>query len=171
MKTLAVVIPKEPDFTVIYDRGKQNVAPPAYKFKDDKKSELISTYIIGLSCRSILTEGLVKALQDAGRFSTIAICDRELQPKEIDRYDAVAFFHVNRWGIWLNDPNGDKLAAFIEINVEMVETQKGQLIWVERDIGLGLGRHTFDAYHRNKDLLRNELEKVAQEWGCEWLMY
>lgn len=178
LKKLAIVIPTEPDFTVIYHRAKATAAPGALfglvgaavasgynESLDNKKTELIDPYLDKFSCRLIFVESVRKTLNDARRFTAIQVFDKEIKSKDVHQYDAVVTFSIQNWGLRLADRENDKMAAFIELEVKMIQTSDGRVIWDEREVVLGNGRHPFELYQEDKQLVQNDLEETVEEAG------
>lgn len=177
IKSLALIVPTEPNFTVIYDRAKATnaaalffgllgaaVASAHNEALDNKKAELISSYLDKVSCRSIFLESLHKALNSAGRFTEIKIFDKELESRNIFQ-DAVVTFRIQNWGIRLADRERDHMSAFIELEIKMIQTQNNQVLWDEHEVVLGQGRHPFGSYQKNKELLQSDLKVTCEEAG------
>lgn len=178
VKKLAVVVPSEPEFTVIYERAKATAAPAALfgiigatvasgynQSQDNAKAKVLVPEPGGLSYRSIFLESLCKTLKDAGRFDEVKVFDKELDSEDISRHDAVVTFNMKYCGVRMANRETDQLASFIELEIMMIQTHDNQTLWDEHEVALGKGRHSFYSYKGNKELLQNDLKETAESAG------
>lgn len=177
VKKLGVVVPSEPEFTVIYDRAKATVAPALFglvgvavaagynQSQDNAKAKVLVTEPGSLSCRSIFLESLCKTLKEVGRFDEVKVYDKEPDPKDVSSHDAVVTFAMKSWGVRVAERETDQLASFVELEITMIQTRDNQTLWDEHEVVLGKGRYSFDSYKGDKELLQNDLKETVETAG------
>lgn len=177
VKNLAIVVPSEPEFTVIYDRAKATDMPVLFglvgvavaagynQSQDNAKAKILVPESWSLSCRSIFLESLCKTLKEAGRFDEVKVFDKELESKDISRHDAVVTFIMKYCGVRVAERETDQLASFVELEITMIQTHDNQTLWDEHEVVLGKGRYSFDSYKGDKELLQNDLKETVETAG------
>ena len=178
VKKLAIIIPAEPDLTVIDEQWKSGGISTAFlclplaaaitqnqKSLDSKKAKLITSRLAEFSCRSNFIESLYKTLNCSGRFMEVKVFNKPLTSKDTYQYDAVVTFCIQNWGLRKVDRYSEKMAAFVELEVKMIQTRDKRMLWHEHDVALGRGRHPFESYQKDSELLQNDLKETIEEAG------
>ena len=179
VRKLAVVIPSEESFTVVYDRAKATATPvmlfdllgagvaAAYNQSlDNDKVKALAPHLTAFSCRLSFLESLQKTLTESRRFEEIKVFDKEVPPGEQKKYDAIVTLDIQSWGLRLTAASEtDELAGFIEMQTRMVQTQSNRTLWEEHDTLLGHARRAFAAYEHDGELLRSDLRETAESGG------
>ena len=177
VKNLAIVVPSEPEFTVIYDRAKATDMPVLFglvgvavaagynQSQDNAKAKILVPESWSLSCLLFFLESLCKTLKEAGRFDEVKVFDKELESKDISRHDAVVTFIMKYCGVRVAERETDQLASFVELEITMIQTHDNQTLWDEHEVVLGKGRYSFDSYKGDKELLQNDLKETVETAG------
>ena len=193
IKSLALVIPTELDFTVINESAKgfgpiqgimgslagglagipniasslvvDSVTSQYNKSLDNKEREHISPQVDKLSYRSVFLESLLNTLKSTKNFTKIKIFDKKIDKKDSNQYDAIAIFSIQNLGLRLTDHNNGQMATFIEVEVKMIQTKDSTTLWKEHQVVLGQRRHKFDSYKKNVSLLQTELKETVIDAG------
>jgi len=177
VKTMAIVIPREGDFTVIYERAKHTGTPYAFfglvgtaaanmynDSLDKDNTNAVEQHLSGLSCRSVFMGLFSKTLADSGRF--VQVFDKDLEANEVAKYDAVLTLRIESWGLRLvQRSQGEALAAFVELEAKMVRTQGGQVLWDAHDTVLGKAMYPLGSYQRDGELLRRNIRETLESAG------
>jgi hypothetical protein len=174
IKTLAIVVPDESDFTLI---EKESIVSGAgglvgiigniiQRNEMEKKVAPLLQKLGDFPYRLIFIESFKKMLFENGRLVNIQFFNSELDKKEIKNYDAIIIFLIQSWGIQLLEPVEKRLmATFITLKAEMIRTRDNKTLWYEHDTVLGKGRHSYSEYQNNGELLRKELKEVIEDAG------
>lgn len=178
IKKLAIFIPNEPDFTVIYDRTKATAAPAVFfglvgaavasahnQSSDNQKAIVIAPHLENFSFRSTFIESLDKTLNNSGRFTEIQVFDKELKSTEAQNYDAIATFRIRNWGLRLANRENNQMSAFIELEIKMIQTRENKILWDEHEVVLGKSQNTFDSYKKDKDMTLNDIKETVEDTG------
>jgi hypothetical protein len=176
---MAIVVPREGDFTVIYERAKATGTPVVFfglvgaaaanmynDSLDKDNTNAVQQHLNGLSSRSVFTGSLSKALADSGRFVQVQMFDKDLEANEMAKYDAVLTFRIESWGLRLvQRSQGEAIAAFVELESSMVRTQGGQVLWDAHDTVIGQATYPLGAYQRDGELLRRNIQETLESAG------
>lgn len=179
VKKLAVIVPDDGSFTVIRERATATAAPAILfgvigaavaaahnEALDSSAAEALSPHLGGFSSRSELRGILAKTLKESVRFSEVQMLDQKLPAAEARKYDAVLTVRIMRWGLRAPAPTeSEALAAFAEIQAQMMRVENGETLWEERDTVVGQGRHGLAAYQQDRNLLRQELQDMIEKAG------
>jgi hypothetical protein len=179
IKTLAVVIPKDGEFTVLLDRATATTAPAAMfgligaavasshnKSLDEEKMKALAPHLSGFFARSVFIESFLKTLTESGQFEGAQIFDRHLGGNEISKYDAVLTLTINDWGLRLPSQSEERLAGFLELEAKMSRSKDNQVLWDEHDTILGQRRHFFSEYKADGSMFRSEIEETVKTAGA-----
>ncbi len=177
IQSLALIVPPAPNFTVIYERAKATNAPAVFfgfigaaiasghnESLDNKKAELLSPYLDTFSCRSIFLESLQKTLNWTDRFTEIKVLDKEFESKDVLQ-DALVTLYIPNWGIRLVNREKNEMTAFVELEIKMIRIEDGEVLWDDRELVMGQRGCPFRSYQKNKELLRNDLNKTCKDAG------
>ena len=186
IKSLAIVIPEDKNFTVMYERVK---APPnmqvsgglpalvigigiakaidtGKELQDETKTKLFFSCLTEFSCKSIFISTCEKALSDCGRFGNIKFYNGEIDINEKTKFDAIVTLYIENWGLRLiEDIEGEKITPFFELAVEMTETRSKRTLWDEYEIVLGKERRSLDYYQNNVEPFKKEMEGTIEDAG------
>jgi hypothetical protein len=179
IKTLAVVIPVDGEFTVVLDRATAT-ATPAFMFGligaavasshnkslDNEKVNALAPHLAGFSARTVFIESFRKALTESGQLKETQIFDRHLGGNEAGKYDAIVTLTIKDWGLRLPAQTEERLAGFIELEAKMSRTKDNQILWDEHDTILGQRRQYFSEYKDDGSMFRSEIEETVKTAGA-----
>jgi hypothetical protein len=133
---------------------------------DYELAKSIGAQMDGFSCRSVFKDSLRKTLVDSKRFSDIQVFDKNLDPVEVSRYDAVLTFLIPNWGIRLVERGQNELlATFVELEAKMVPSASTNILWDEHDTVIGQIKRTMGSYQNDKELLRKDIHETVVDAG------
>jgi hypothetical protein len=175
---LAIVIPPEGDFTVLYERAKGTataavlfglagaaIAGSHNKSMDEDLAKSIRN-VNQFSCGPIFRDSLKKSLMDSGRFSDVAFFDKDIEPGDASKYDAVLTLQIPRWGVRIVERGQTELvAAFVDVEAKMIKSSTSRVIWDEHDTVIGQSKRALSSYQFEKDLCSKDIQETADDAG------
>ncbi len=179
IKKVAVIVEeKRPDFEVFHWRAKtaygtasllggfegDAIAHGIDKDKDKKEAAPMLDSVKDISCSSLFTESLTP-LKDANQF-TIEM-KSETEEKGLSGYDAVLKFTIKRWGLRLVEREAERLAAFVELTVEMKKANEKKPIWNQRYVVVGSSKETVDVFTADTKMLNEQLQETIKKAGLQ----
>jgi len=132
--------------------------------RDKQTARMLAVHLNGFSPHRVLADAFARALQDSGRVADVIVLDKD--PGSDARFDAVAEFRIEEWGIRraVADDNS-RLAGFLKLKARVAKTTNDDPLWREWDTVLGQGRYDLATYRDDAEKLRNELREVATDAG------
>lgn len=190
VKTIALVVPDEGEFTVVKARAGTNATAAAAiggliggmivdaisskidRSRDAKDAESLAGYVRDFSAAGALRNAFGKTLNGAMPVR-VEILAKEPDVTERQGYDAVAVLSIKSWGLKLARSEPERLSTFVELSTIMVRTGTAEKMWDEHDTVFGYGRHHLATYREDSGLLRQELgetiERVASTVAAQLL--
>src|SRR6267143_409331 len=166
IKRLAVVVTGDDPFRVVAERaegpGKAakaaavgGVSSDNPESRDKQTARMLAVHLNGFSPHRVLADAFARALQDSGRVADVIVLDKD--PGSDARFDAVAEFRIEEWGIRraVADDNS-RLAGFLKLKARVAKTTNDAPLWREWDTVLGLGRYDLATYRDDGETLRKE---------------
>lgn len=177
VKKLAVVMPPEGDFTVFYERAKATATPALMfgllgaavasahnKSQDEELSKAIVPHFAGFSSRSILEDSLRQALIDSGKFSEIQVFEKDLEPGEVSKFDAVLKLQIKGWGLRIVERGQQELmSTFIELELKMIRSSTSQIIWDEHETVIGKNKRTLNSYQNEEEACTKDIRETVED--------
>jgi len=137
--------------------------------RDKQTARTLAVHLNGFSPHRVFADAFARALQDSGRVADVIVLDKD--PGSDARFDAVAEFRIEEWGIRraVADDNS-RLAGFLKLKARVAKTTNDDPLWREWDTVLGQGRYDLATYRDDGEKLRNELRGVAADAGQRMAM-
>ena len=132
--------------------------------RDKQTARALAVHLNGFSPHRVFADAFARALQDSGRVADVIVLDKD--PGSDARFDAVAEFRIEEWGIRraVADDNS-RLAGFLKLKARVAKTTNDDPLWREWDTVLGQGRYDLATYRDDGETLRKELREVATDAG------
>ena len=132
--------------------------------RDKQTARALAVHLNGFSPHRVFADAFARALQDSGRVADVIVLDKD--PGSDARFDAVAEFRIEEWGIRraVADDNS-RLAGFLKLKARVAKTTNDDPLWREWDTVLGQGRYGLATYRDDGETLRKELREVAADAG------
>jgi hypothetical protein len=180
VKKIAVATEQKHDFEVFYSRTKADYGVPvvlgglvggaiangAVEGQDKDATSLMAGSVKDVRCPSIFVESLAP-LSASTRFEKVYMVPEASQKAGLSDYDAVVTFTIATWGLRLVERDNDKVAAFVELDVEMVRGTDKKVIWDQREVIVGDRRETLATYTADGEALRKELRETIKRAGFQ----
>jgi len=137
--------------------------------RDKQTARALAVHLNGFSPHRVFADAFARALQDSGRVADVIVLDKD--PGSDARFDAVAEFRIEEWGIRraVADDNS-RLAGFLKLKARVAKTTNDDPLWREWDTVLGQGRYDLATYRDDGEKLRNELRGVVADAGQRMAM-
>jgi hypothetical protein len=180
IRSIGVVIPKEGEATVIFERARAT-AGPAFMFglvgatiasagnatMDSNKAKTVRPLLKDFSCRTVLFNAFQRALSASGRFAEIRLLDKAPDAKAGDAPDGVVTLAIHDWGLRLMQQDSEQLSAFVEIEADLRGIREQRWLWDEHDSFLSGRAHNLSEYQGDGALLKAELTDAIERAGGE----
>lgn len=133
---------------------------------DEARTVQVRPHVAEFPARARFVDAVVRTLRAGGRFAEVEALEAAPGGADAARYDAVATARIGDWGLHLVPTReGDALAGFAEMTMQLVVGPGARLVWDERRIVAGPGRRPLADYAGDGELLRRELTATLEASG------
>jgi hypothetical protein len=156
---IAVVVPKDGEFIVLFDRATATVAPVALfglvdatiasgynASRDIEKMNALNPHLATFSTRATFADAFTQALKASSRKTDVTLLDAPPNDDESKKFNAVLTFDIETWGLRLPNQNEERLVPFIELKTTLRRSSNNQALWDMHDTFLGQKRTSFSEY-------------------------
>jgi hypothetical protein len=179
LKRIAVVIPNDGEFVVLFDRATATTAPAVLfglvgaaiasahnQSRDMEKVTALNPHLANLSGRTTFTDAFSQTLKNSARQTDIQLFEKVPDESQTKNFDAVLTFDIRTWGLRLANRDDERLAPFIELETTLIRARDNQTLWNMHDTFLGQKRSYFAEYKEDGPMLRNEMKEAIGNAGA-----
>jgi len=177
VKSVAVVVPPDGEFTVYYERAKATATgavffglvgaavSSSYNTSEDSKiADVLRPQLAGFSCQEVFRAAVARALTESKRFAEVRVLEKEPPEAEKAKYDAIATFKFVGWGVRLVErTSGERVSSFVDIMASLRKAGAADPVWSENTTVIGKGKHALADFRESPDVTRREVAAVVED--------
>lgn len=177
IKSVAVVVPPDGEFTVYYERAKGTATgailfglvgaavSSSYNASEDSKiADALRPQLTDLSCQGAFRTAIARALGESRKFVDVRVLEGDPTETERAKYDAIATFRFVSWGIRLVDQNSpERVTAFVDLQATLQKTGTEAPLWDENVTVIGRETHPLSEFREKPDVTRREVSAVMDD--------